>query len=135
MERLKVTQRARKRIGLFWVKNGFFCIFRLNLHIFVQNTEISNAEVLSDFVILKTKLGHCGWKIKILGILHIFVDNTEITNEEILGDSVIFKSKLGRFGWKIKMLHILYQIAYFDMEHQDNQWGGSKWHIKQSRAI
>ena len=50
--------------------------------------------------------------------------NTKITKEKVLNDSVKLKMVLGHFGRKIKILHILYEIAYFDMEHQINQWGG-----------
>ena len=37
---------------------------------FVQNTKISNGEVLSDSVTLKTELNRFGQRIKILHILH-----------------------------------------------------------------
>ena len=80
-------------------------------------------------LMLKTVLGRFGRKIKILHIFclksHFLIWNTKITNE-VLNDSVMLKTELGRFGRKIKILHILHKIAYFDLEHQNNQWGGSK---------
>ena len=50
----------------------------------------------------------------------------KITNGEVLGDSVMLKTVLGQFGRKIKILHILHKIAYFDLKHKNNQWGGSR---------
>ena len=58
--------------------------------------------------------------------MHIWIWNTKITNGKYINDCAMLKTELGQFGQKIKDLHILHQIAYFDLEHQNNQWGGSK---------
>ena len=52
---------------------------------------------------------------------HILIWNTKITNGEVLSDSMKLTTVLGRFGLKIKILHILHKIAYFDLEHRNNQ--------------
>ena len=73
----------------------------INSYSFVQNTKIANGKGRGDSVILKTVLGRCGRKMKILifcGKSHILIWNTKITNEEVLGDSVILETELSRYG-------------------------------------
>ena len=57
---------------------------------------------------------------------HILIWNTEITDAEDLNDSVMLKTELSQFGRKIKILHNVHKIAYFDLEHRNNQWEGFK---------
>ena len=75
---------------------------------------------------LDTVLGRFEEKFKILHMYcmksHNLIWNTKITNGEVLNDYVMLKLELGQFGRKIKILHILHKIAYFDLEHQNNQW-------------
>ena len=40
---------------------------------------------------------------------------------EVLNDSMMLNTELSCFEQKIKILHNLHQIAYFDLEHQNNQ--------------
>ena len=75
-----------------------------------------------SLAILGVKLKICIYFIK----LTIYIWNTIITNGEVLSDSVMLKTEMGCLGQNIKILHILHKIAYFDLEHPNNRWGGSK---------
>ena len=84
MHKMELGRFGQKiKILLIWQQIAYFkhifcifCILRMNSHILIWNTEISNREVFGDSVILKTELGRflpwplSPWDVSSLG--HFF---------------------------------------------------------------